>query len=79
MYILNVLICETHISSLLTADVGWIEKLDGQALLLHVKAPQPLIFLIPTHTLTTQVTPDTQRHNVQLFKIKNSEYEVVFK
>lgn len=37
----------TYTSLLLTADVEGAEGLDGEALLLHVEAPQPLARLSP--------------------------------
>lgn len=44
-------VLQTHRPALLPADVGGVEVLDGQTLLLHVKAPQPLTRLVPTSTL----------------------------
>lgn len=52
--------CQSHRPALVPADVGGVEVLDGQTLLLHVEAPQPLTRLLPTGTLRLQRTPSLQ-------------------
>lgn len=44
-------VLQTHRPAFFPADIGGIEVLDGQTLLLHVEAPQPLTELLPTSTL----------------------------
>ena len=52
-----VYVLQSYLSALLAADVGGVEVLDGQTLLLHVEAPQPLTRLVPTSALRLQHTP----------------------
>lgn len=47
----------TYHPALVLADVGGVELLDGQALLVHVEAPQPLARLAPASALGLQHTP----------------------
>lgn len=43
-------VLQTHHPALHPADVGGVEVLDVQTLLLHDEAPQPLTWLFPTRT-----------------------------
>lgn len=52
-----VTVLQSYHPALLPADVGGTEVLDHQTLLLHVKAPEPLTWLVPTSTLRLQHTP----------------------
>lgn len=75
-------ICSAPIAyrpALLPADVGGVEVLDGQTLLLHVEAPQPLTCLLTASTLGLQHTPagKTSRllcDNTQIFTMFRAKY-----